>query len=142
MLSLQSWCSSVIRISISEVDLKIQVETCPVVRHRFAVLVAGTLVYGKGDEKGAKEELAHAVTEALAAQPTAATDGEPALVTTTSVPVTSRPIAVSYMQTSSLKATRNILSGSYSRSFSRSLPRSALGGGGTYLQTDSPAARL
>ncbi|WIA30810.1 hypothetical protein OEZ86_000868 [Tetradesmus obliquus] len=109
----------------------------------FVVLVAGTMVYGRGDEEATKQELSEAVAEAFVAAPTpaAATDEEqapllpPSIGTTSAtlpiaargVPMPSEPIIVR----GSFKSTMNIMSGSYSRSFSTrsSLPRGSLVGG-------------
>jgi len=89
------------------------------------VLVAGTLVYGRGDEDEQKAELSAAVTDAMAEEQAAAPQETAPLLggPSQAVPVggggggRSVPIQV----TGSLKATMNI--GSYSRSFSRSVPR-------------------
>jgi hypothetical protein len=109
---------------------------------RFVVLVAGTMVYGRGDEESAKQELSEAVAEALVAEPTptaaaAAVDETAPLLPPTigisttlpiaarGVPMPSEPIIVR----GSFKSTMNIMSGSYSRSFTRSsLPRGSLVG--------------
>lgn len=102
------------------------------------VLVAGTVVYGRGDEEGAKEELSSAVAAALAADaPEAAAaslPGEAAPLLGSSAPMSmSRavPVVEAPVVSSSLKATMNIMSASYSRSFTRgSLPRGSFNPGG------------
>lgn len=98
---------------------------------RFLVLVAGTMVYGRGDEQGTKEELADAVAEALSAGP-AVEEQAPLLppaaaaIPVQAVATPSEPIVVR----GSFKSTMTMVSGSYSRSFTRgSLPR------GSFSQT-------
>lgn len=100
----------------------------------------GTLVYGKGDERGAKEELSAAVTEALAATGVlddSAADTAPLLTSHAAAAAVSQPIPARSVPVgvppaaaaSSLKATMNITSGSYSyrgSSFAASLPRNSL----------------
>jgi hypothetical protein len=102
------------------------------------VLVAGTVVYGRGDEESTKQELSEAVAEAFVASPSpaAAEEQAPLLPPTIGIsstlpieargmPVPSEPIIVR----GSFKSTMNIMSGSYSRSFTRaSLPRGSLVG--------------
>lgn len=92
---------------------------------RFAVLVTGTMVYGRGDEEGSKQELAEAMADALDGTPAAAAETVPLLLPTAAVttpaamampgrmgmPEPSDPIVVR----SSFKATMNLMSGSYSR---------------------------
>jgi hypothetical protein len=93
---------------------------------RFAVLVTGTMVYGRGDEEGSKQELAEAMADALDTTPAAAAaETTPlllpaaAVATPAAVVVPGRlgvlapsdPIVVR----SSFKATMNLMSGSYSR---------------------------
>eukprot|EP00877_Chromochloris_zofingiensis_P012180 jgi/Chrzof1/7215/Cz02g15020.t1 len=106
----------------------------------FVILVLGTLVYGKGDERGAKEELSAAVTEALAATGVlddSAADTAPLLTSHAAAAAVSQPIPARSVPVgvppaaaaSSLKATMNITSGSYSyrgSSFAASLPRNSL----------------
>eukprot|EP00775_Hariotina_reticulata_P005859 gene5859-6100_t len=109
----------------------------------FCVLVSGTLVYGKGDSQEVKDHLSSALgepdvpPEALAAAdeqapllPPASTAARPA-----AMPVgAGRPMPAvdawqqeAPMVSSSFKSTMNIMSGSYSRSFTRgSLPRGSL----------------
>lgn len=97
----------------------------------FVVLVTGTMVYGRGDEEGSKQELMEALqeegvsTEAETSPllPPAAAPGGVVAVPVAALPagVPSEPMVVR----SSLKATMNLMSGSYSRSFTHgSLPRS------------------
>lgn len=98
----------------------------------FVVLVAGTVVYGRGDEEAAKAALSSAVSDALSAPTTAAAaalDEAPLLTAPLSVPadpvLVSQPIVVR----GSFKSTMTMVSGSYSRSFTRSsLPRGSLAG--------------
>lgn len=91
---------------------------------RFCVLVAGTLVYGRGDEEGAKEEMAAILEEPEAAQQPAA-ETTPLLIPPAAVPVAAPAAAGSYAAaepipvSSSFKATMTMVTGSYSRSFTR-----------------------
>jgi hypothetical protein len=103
------------------------------------VLVAGTVVYGRGDEEATKQELTAAVTEAFVTSPAPVPTEEqaPLLPPTIGIsstlpieargmPMPSEPIIVR----GSFKSTMNIMSGSYSRSFTTrsSLPRGSLVG--------------
>lgn len=97
---------------------------CAVLPCSFVVLVTGTMVYGKGDEEGSKQELAEAMAGSLDGTPAAALEAAetapllaPAAVPAVAVPahagvpMPSDPIVVR----SSFKATMNLMSGSYSR---------------------------
>jgi hypothetical protein len=87
------------------------------------VLVTGTLVYGKGDEEGEKEELTEALAAASAVEetpPAAAVAGGAAPVLIPSgavgaVGATAEPIPVR----ASFKSTMTMVTGSYSRSFTQ-----------------------
>jgi hypothetical protein len=102
--------------------------SCRAVPRSVVVLVTGTMVYGRGDEEGSKQELAEAMAESLDGTPAAALDAvaetapllgpsAAAAASAVAVPahggvaVPSDPIVVR----SSFKATMNLMSGSYSR---------------------------
>jgi hypothetical protein len=97
--------------------------SCPCCR--FVVLVTGTMVYGRGDEEGSREELAEALegeTEAAAAaqetSPLLPPAAAAAPAATSAVPMPGRPGAgpsEPVIIRSSFKATMNMMSGSYSR---------------------------
>lgn len=100
----------------------------------FVVLVGGTLVYGRGDEEGAKQELQEAVADALGeAEGQEAAAQRPVASAAQSRPISAAraltaPISMrqSPVLSSSFKATYNIMSASYSSyrgSVSRSLPQ-------------------
>lgn len=108
---------------------------------RFVILVAGTLVYGRGDEEATKEELTEALaaSDQLPAATLAPADEETAPLLTApaaagpsapvSAPSATRSVPVGIraasphahaMLSSSLKATMTITHGSYSRSLTHS----------------------
>jgi hypothetical protein len=99
------------------------------------------MVYGRGDEESVKQELSAAVTEAFVAAPTpaaAAAEEEqapllpPTIGISTTLPIAARGVPMPsepIIVRGSFKSTMNIMSGSYSRSFTRSsLPRGSLVG--------------
>jgi len=88
----------------------------------FCVLVTGTLVYGKGDEQGEKEELAEALAAGSAVEEaspealgTSYTGTAPMLIPSADVILAAEPIPVR----ASFKSTMTMVTGSYSRSFSQ-----------------------
>lgn len=91
----------------------------------FVILVIGTLVYRKGDEEGAREELQAALEEQPPTPPyMTAPDSEPQLSGPVLIKRTATPTAIPFP--SSLKSTMNISTsyvGSYAGSMGRSFPR-------------------
>ena len=86
------------------------------------MLVTGTLVYGRGDEQGEKEELAEALAAGSAVEevPPAAlgtsyTGAAPVLIPSADGGAAAEPIPVR----ASFKSTMTMVTGSYSRSFSQ-----------------------
>jgi hypothetical protein len=125
-------CTRLLHVRVLSVSFKDKLDLCCLCCCccRFVVLVTGTMVYGKGDEQGSKEELEEAMQAALEPAPAAAAveaERSPLLAPSAAaaVPVSpavavvpggvpgtpSDPIVVR----SSFKATMNLMSGSYSR---------------------------
>lgn len=110
------------------------------------ILVAGTLVYGRGDEEASKEELAAAVAsgelpESLTAVDEEAASAAPLLqpaAPAVGIPARTAPVGIRTgasphphgMLSSSLKATATITHGSYSRSLTAGSLRGSMGAGG------------
>lgn len=108
------------------------------------MLVCGTVVYSRGDEEGVKQELSEAVTEALAAPlPAPVEEQAPLLAAAAAPPVgiaARAPSTEPVIVRGSFKSTMNIMSGSYSRSFTRgSLPRGSLGGNSFAIHPHAPS---